>query len=63
MINAIITYIFIGVVFNFLFDLAINQLEAEEQRFTMVERIVTTILWPIALIVFLFNFFKTFTGK
>ena len=63
MINSIITYIFIGVVFNFLFDLAVNRLEAEEQRFTMVERIATTILWPIALAVFLFNFFKTFTGK
>ena len=59
MINEILTYIFIGVICNFLFDLLVNQLEAEEQRFTMTERIVTTALWPIALAVFVYNFFKT----
>ena len=41
-----------------LFDLLINQLQAEEQRFTLTERIVTTAVWPIALAVFLYNFIK-----
>jgi len=63
MINAILTYIFVGVVFNFLFDLLINWLGAEEQRFTTGERISTTILWPIALVVFLVNFIRTTIGK
>ena len=61
MINGILTYIFIGVIFNFLFDLIVNYLGDEEQRFTMKERISTTIIWPIALIVFLYNFIRTLT--
>ena len=63
MINGILTYIFIGVIFNFLFDLLVNWLGAEEQRFTMMERLSTTLLWPIALIVFLINFLKTMKEK
>jgi len=63
MINEILTYILIGVICNFLFDLLVNQLEAEEQRFTMTERIVTTVIWPIALAVFIYNFIKTLNQK
>lgn len=59
MINEILTYILIGVICNFLFDVLISRLEAEEQRFTITERIVTTALWPIALAVFVYNFVKT----
>jgi uncharacterized membrane protein YeaQ/YmgE (transglycosylase-associated protein family) len=58
MINGILTYIFIGVICNFVFDLLVNQLEVEEHRFTITERIVTTALWPIALAVFIYNFLK-----
>ena len=61
MINGILTYIFIGVIFNFLFDLVVNYLGDEEQRFTMKERISTTLIWPIALIIFLYNFIRTLT--
>jgi len=63
MINGILSYIFLGVIFNFLFDVLINWLGAEEQRFTLGERISTTILWPIALVVFLVNFIRTMVGK
>jgi len=63
MLNYILTYLFIGVIFNFLFDLIINYIESEEHRFTMMERVMTTLLWPIALIVFVFNFIKTLIGK
>ena len=63
MINAIFTYIFIGVVCNLLFDLIINYIQDESNRFTILERITTTILWPIALIVFIFNFIKTLFGE
>ena len=62
MINAIFTYIFIGVVCNFLFDLIINYIQDEANRFTIWERIITTQLWPIALIVFVYNFIKTLLG-
>jgi len=63
MINAIFTYISIGVVCNFLFDLIINYIQDEANRFTILERVTTTILWPIALIVFIFNFIKTLFGE
>lgn len=59
MINAIYTYIFIGVVCNFLFDLIINYIRDEAYRLTILERITTAILWPIALIVFIYNFIKS----
>lgn len=62
MITAIFTYIFIGVVCNFLFDLIINYIQDEANRFTIWERITTTLLWPIALIVFVYNFIKTLLG-
>lgn len=62
MINAICTYIFIGVVCNFLFDLIINYIQDEANRFTIWERVTTTLLWPIALIVFVYNFIKTLLG-
>ena len=63
MINGILSYIFIGVILNFLFDLLVTYLGDEDNRFTMMERLSTTLLWPIALTVFLVNFFKTLKGK
>lgn len=63
MLTYIFYYVSIGVLLNFLFDLVVNYIEQEEARFTTVERISTTLLWPIALGVFLFNFFKTLNGK
>lgn len=63
MLTYIFYYISIGVLFNFLFDLIVNYIEQEEARFSTGERIVTTLLWPIALIVFVFNFVKTLNGK
>lgn len=63
MITYIIYYVTIGVLFNFLFDKVIDYLEQEQIRFTTVERIVTTLLWPIAVLVFVYNFIKTSLGK
>jgi hypothetical protein len=63
MINAIFIYVTTGVLFNFLFDKIVDYLEQEEVRFSTMERIITTLLWPIALLVFLYNFIKTTIGK
>jgi len=59
MITYIFYYVSIGVLFNFLFDKVIDYLEQEHIRFTLMERIVTTLLWPIAVLVFIYNFIKT----
>ena len=63
MITYIFYYVSIGVLFNFLFDKVIDNLDQEHIRFTTMERIVTTLLWPIAVLVFVYNFIKTYTGK
>ena len=63
MITYIFYYVSIGVLFNFLFDKVIDFLEQEQIRFTTMERIVTTLLWPIAVLVFLYNFIKSFIER
>ena len=63
MITYIIYYVFIGVFFNFLFDKVVDYLEQEQIRFTTMERIITSLLWPIALLVFLYNFIKSFIER
>ena len=63
MLTYIFYYVSIGVLFNFLFDIIVTYVEHEQARFTMMERIVTTLLWPIALTVFVFNFIKTLIEK
>ena len=63
MITYIFYYVSIGVLFNFLFDKVIDFLEQEQIRFTTMERIITSLLWPIALLVFLYNFIKSFIER
>ena len=63
MITYIFYYVSIGVLFNFLFDKVIDYLEQEHIRFTTMERIVTTLLWPIAVLVFVYNFIKSFIER
>lgn len=59
MIMYIVYYLFAGIMFNFLFDKLVDYTEQEQMRFTTMERIYTTLVWPIALIVFLYNFIRT----
>lgn len=61
MINYILAYILCGVTFNFLFDMLINVLgeDMEGNRFTILERIIVTITWPIPLIKFIIGFFTS----
>lgn len=63
MISNVITYLIIGVVFNFLFDKLVDFNESEEYRFTMKERITMTLIWPIGLGMFAIHFFKQFFGN
>ena len=63
MITYIIYYVFIGVLLNFLFDKVVDYLEQEQIRFNLMERIVTSLLWPIAVLVFVYNFIKSFIER
>ena len=62
MISNVITYLIIGVVFNFLFDKLVDFNESEEYRFTMGERLSMTILWPLGVGLFIIHFIRNF-GK
>lgn len=58
MLNMIITYLFIGVLFNFLFDKLIDTYNLQENRLTLGQKITSGLLWPIAIIVFIYGFFQ-----
>ena len=58
MLSTIIYYIIAGVAFNFLWDLIISNTEAEQYRFTMVERVIVTLIWPVAVGFFLITLIK-----
>ena len=64
MITFVLYYIICGVIFNFLFDLMVNWLasndpEHEGLRFTMAERVVTSLTWPVHFVRLLIGFIKT----
>ena len=63
MIDGIITYLIIGVVFNFVFDLLVNVSGDEDHRFTMFERLTMTLIWPIGIGMFAIYFFKNLFQK
>jgi hypothetical protein len=54
MFTTIIFYVIVGVAFNYLWDLIISKFRAEENRFTMLERLVVVVIWPVAIGFFLF---------
>lgn len=63
MISNMITYLIIGVVFNFLFDKLVDFNESEEFRFSIKERIIMTFIWPVGVGMFVVYFFKNFLSK
>ena len=58
MISVLIYYLMGGVAFNFCYDLLVSHAGNEEWRFTMRERFITLLVWPIYVLVFIFNFLK-----
>lgn len=57
----IIYYLLTGALFNMLYDLMVDWLQAkgktQDMRFSMKERFFVTLIWPIYLIFFVINFF------
>lgn len=58
MISNVITYLIIGVLFNFIFDKLVDFNGTEEHRFTMGERVTMTLFWPLGVGAFIFHFIK-----
>jgi len=51
-----------GVIINFLYDKFIDWSEAE-YRFNLRERLIVGLLWPLALILFIYHALKTYFGN
>ncbi len=49
MFGIIILYLLIGVTFNYLWDVTISYTGSEENRFTVKERFIVSMIWPAAL--------------
>jgi hypothetical protein len=58
--NGIIAYLIVGVAFNFAWDTLINKSGNEENRFTLLERFIATLIWPFYMVYFVFYTIKTF---
>jgi len=58
MLSTIIYYVIAGVAFNFLWDLIISKFQAEDNRFTMLERLVVVAIWPVAVLFFFYTLIK-----
>lgn len=58
MISGIITYLIIGVAFNFIFDVLVSLSGNEDFRFTMLERAIMSIIWPIGIGLFILYFIR-----
>lgn len=58
MLSTIIYYVIAGVAFNFLWDLVISKFQAEDNRFTMLERLVVVVIWPVAVLFFFYTLIK-----
>lgn len=54
----IIYYCIVGVAFNFGYDLTVDKMQREDLRFTIGERIIVGLFWPLYVIAFTINFFK-----
>ena len=58
--NGIIAYLIVGVAFNFAWDTLISKSRNEENRFTLLERFIATIIWPFYMVYFVFYTIKAF---
>jgi hypothetical protein len=62
--TTIALYLLAGVAANFIWDLLVDnlvkttELEEAELRFSWWERFIVTLLWPLATLVFIYNFIK-----
>ena len=62
MYKIILHYLMLGVGCNAFYDLSISYIKKEEFRFNAIERIVFTLVWPIYIIVLIYNFIKQITN-
>jgi len=57
MIHPITIYFILGTLFTGFLDI-LGSIQPKADRFTNFERIMSILVWPILLVVFIYNFFK-----
>ena len=57
MIHPITIYFILGTLFMGFLDI-LSSMQPETDRFTNFERIISILIWPILLVVFIYNFLK-----
>lgn len=62
MVTNIITYLIIGVAFNFVYDSIISEfgMNEEDTRLNMKERGIVVLIWPLAVLFFVYLMIKPF---
>lgn len=63
MISNLITYLIIGVAFNFIFDVLVNLSQSEENRLTLKERFILTLIWPVGIAMFGYHLISNLIRK
>jgi len=54
----LITYLLIGLILNFTFDLLSDYMESKT-KFNLKEKTIMILSWPIMVIIFIYHFSKT----
>lgn len=52
-------YLLVGVLMNLWYDVSISYLKNEDLRFSALERVFFTIIWPLYLILIIVNIIKS----
>ena len=58
----LITYLLIGLILNFTFDLLSDHLESKT-KFNLKEKTIMILSWPVMVITFIYHFSKTINNK
>jgi len=56
-------YIFLGVLFNAIYDGAISYIKKEELRLDMTQRVLFAIVWPLYCAAFIFNYIRALINR
>ncbi len=59
---SLITYLFIGIVWDIIYNFISTIIESSN-KLNNWERVISLVLWPIVIIIFGYHFIKTFIGK
>tara|TARA_R110000796_G_scaffold252273_1_gene385879 strand:+ start:470 stop:658 length:189 start_codon:yes stop_codon:yes gene_type:complete len=60
--NNLFIYLFIGIVVDIIYNSIANYIDSKN-KLNNFERTVSLLAWPIVIIIFIYQFLKSFNGK